>query len=127
MAAQFCRWDPELKMTGLRFSNVMEPADYARFRAFDTDPSLRSWNLWSYIDARDNPGSVPSLDQPDLCGDNHRTVVLPESTDWAGVCALSMAPVVTQRAVDPRPQCLSIRLQLLCGPKTESLDCVGSA
>ena len=29
MARQFCRWDPELKIIGLRFSNVMEPADYA--------------------------------------------------------------------------------------------------
>ena len=26
MAKQFCRWDPELKIIGLRFSNVMEPA-----------------------------------------------------------------------------------------------------
>ena len=25
MARQFCRWDPELKMIGLRFSNVMDP------------------------------------------------------------------------------------------------------
>ena len=31
MAVQLCRWNPELKMIGLRFSNVMEPADYARF------------------------------------------------------------------------------------------------
>ena len=31
MAAQLCRWDPALSMIGLRFSNVMEPADYARF------------------------------------------------------------------------------------------------
>ena len=30
MAEQFCRWDPELKIVGLRFSNVMEPEDYAR-------------------------------------------------------------------------------------------------
>ena len=29
MAAQLCRWDPELKMIGLRFSNVMRPEDYA--------------------------------------------------------------------------------------------------
>jgi nucleoside-diphosphate-sugar epimerase len=58
MAAQFCRWDPELKMTGLRFSNVMEPADYARFPAFDADPALRSWNLWAYIDARDGAQAV---------------------------------------------------------------------
>jgi nucleoside-diphosphate-sugar epimerase len=31
MAGQFCRWDPDLSMTGLRFSNVMEPADYPAF------------------------------------------------------------------------------------------------
>lgn len=53
MAAQFARWDPQLKIIGLRFSNVMEPHDYAAFPAFDADPSLRRWNLWSYIDARD--------------------------------------------------------------------------
>jgi nucleoside-diphosphate-sugar epimerase len=58
MAAQFCRWDPQLKMIGLRFSNVMEPADYAAFPAFDEDPSLRKWNLWSYIDARDGAQAV---------------------------------------------------------------------
>ena len=58
MAGQFCRWDPELSMTGLRFSNVMEPADYAAFPAFDDDPSLRVWNLWGYIDARDGAQAV---------------------------------------------------------------------
>jgi UDP-glucose 4-epimerase len=58
MAAQFCRWDPRLKMIGLRFSNVMEPADYAEFPSFDADPRLRSWNLWGYIDARDGAQAV---------------------------------------------------------------------
>ena len=53
MAAQLCRWDPELKMYGLRFSNVMEPRDYEAFGSFDADARLRKWNLWSYIDARD--------------------------------------------------------------------------
>jgi nucleoside-diphosphate-sugar epimerase len=53
MAKQFCRWDPELKLIGLRFSNVMEPADYARFPGFDVDARMRKWNLWGYIDARD--------------------------------------------------------------------------
>ena len=38
MAEQFCRWDPKMKIVGLRFSNVMEPHDYARFPAFDKDP-----------------------------------------------------------------------------------------
>ncbi len=58
MAAQFCRWNPELKMFGLRFSNVMEPADYAAFPAFDSDPRSRIWNLWGYIDARDGAQAV---------------------------------------------------------------------
>jgi len=58
MAVQLCRWNPELKMIGLRFSNVMEPADYARFPSFDADPGSRKWNLWGYIDARDGAQAV---------------------------------------------------------------------
>jgi len=53
MAKQYCRWDPKLKIIGLRFSNVMEPQDYERFPTFDADPRSRHWNLWTYIDARD--------------------------------------------------------------------------
>ncbi len=53
MARQLCRWDPTLKMYGLRLSNVMYPEDYAEFPSFDADPMLRKWNLWGYIDARD--------------------------------------------------------------------------
>jgi nucleoside-diphosphate-sugar epimerase len=58
MARHFCRWDPELTMVGLRFSNVMDPEDYAAFPAFDADPSVRKWNLWGYIDARDGAQAV---------------------------------------------------------------------
>jgi nucleoside-diphosphate-sugar epimerase len=58
MAEQFCRWNPQLKMIGLRFSNVMEPADYAEFPSFDADPALRKWNLWGYIDSRDGAQAV---------------------------------------------------------------------
>jgi nucleoside-diphosphate-sugar epimerase len=53
MAKQFCRWDPELKIIGLRFSNIMELEDYARFPGFQDDARKRKWNLWGYIDARD--------------------------------------------------------------------------
>ena len=53
MAKQFCRWDPELKIIGLRLSNVMSPEDYARFPSFQDDARKRKWNVWSYIDARD--------------------------------------------------------------------------
>ncbi|SDU11036.1 NAD-dependent epimerase/dehydratase family protein [Jiangella alkaliphila] len=53
MAEQFCRWDPERKIIGLRLSNVMDPEDYARFPSFQDDALKRKWNLWGYIDARD--------------------------------------------------------------------------
>ena len=37
----------------LRFSNIMEPHDYERFPSYWDDASLRRWNLWGYVDARD--------------------------------------------------------------------------
>jgi nucleoside-diphosphate-sugar epimerase len=58
MAVQLTRWDPELSITGLRFSNVMDPEDYAEFPSFDADPALRRWNLWAYIDGRDGAQAV---------------------------------------------------------------------
>lgn len=58
LAAQLCRWDPELKMYGLRFSNVMAVEDYAQFPAFDPDAGRRRWNIWSYIDRRDGARAV---------------------------------------------------------------------
>jgi UDP-glucose 4-epimerase len=68
MAVQLCRWNPDLKMIGLRFSNVMEPADYARFPAFNDDPGSRKWNLWGYIDARDGAQAVRLGLESDLKG-----------------------------------------------------------
>jgi nucleoside-diphosphate-sugar epimerase len=47
-----------IPFVGLRFSNIMEPADYARFPTFWADPHLRSWNAWGYVDARDVAESV---------------------------------------------------------------------
>ena len=58
MAIQLTRWDPELSITGLRFSNVMDPEDYERFPSFDADATLRKWNLWGYIDGRDGAQAV---------------------------------------------------------------------
>jgi nucleoside-diphosphate-sugar epimerase len=58
MAIQLTRWDPELSITALRFSNVMDPEDYAEFPSFDADPMLRRWNLWAYIDGRDGAQAV---------------------------------------------------------------------
>jgi nucleoside-diphosphate-sugar epimerase len=58
MARQFCRWQPDLTMVGLRFSNVMDEQDYAEFPGFDADARARSWNLWGYIDGRDGAQAV---------------------------------------------------------------------
>jgi nucleoside-diphosphate-sugar epimerase len=58
MAIQLTRWDPQLSITALRFSNVMDPEDYAAFPAFDADARLRKWNLWGYIDGRDGAQAV---------------------------------------------------------------------
>jgi nucleoside-diphosphate-sugar epimerase len=58
MAIQLTRWDPELSIVGLRFSNVMDPADYEEFSSFDADAALRKWNLWGYIDGRDGAQAV---------------------------------------------------------------------
>lgn len=58
MAQKFVRWDPTLSISALRFSNVMDPADYAEFPSFDADARQRSWNLWGYIDARDGANAI---------------------------------------------------------------------
>jgi nucleoside-diphosphate-sugar epimerase len=58
MAIELARWDPLLSITALRFSNVMDPDDYAGFDAFQGDATLRKWNLWGYIDGRDGAQAV---------------------------------------------------------------------
>ncbi|MRG60063.1 SDR family NAD(P)-dependent oxidoreductase [Agromyces sp. CFH 90414] len=58
LAIQLVRRDPELSITALRFSNVMDPEDYAMFPSFDADATLRKWNLWGYVDARDGAQAV---------------------------------------------------------------------
>ena len=58
MAVELCRWHPDLTISALRFSNVMDVEDYAQFPSFDADPMLRKWNLWGYIDGRDGAQAV---------------------------------------------------------------------
>jgi nucleoside-diphosphate-sugar epimerase len=58
LAIELTRWDPELSITALRFSNVMDPEDYAEFPSFDADATARKWNLWGYIDGRDGAQAV---------------------------------------------------------------------
>ena len=58
LAQKLVRWDPTLSISALRFSNVMDVADYAAFPSYDADATLRSWNLWGYIDTRDGAQAV---------------------------------------------------------------------
>jgi nucleoside-diphosphate-sugar epimerase len=58
LAQKLVRWNPELSITALRFSNVMAPEDYAGFADWQGDPSARRWNAWGYIDARDGAQAV---------------------------------------------------------------------
>ncbi|GAB6859156.1 NAD(P)-dependent oxidoreductase [Microbacterium xylanilyticum] len=58
LAIQLVRWHPDVSIQALRFSNVMDPEDYAAFASFDSDPRLRKWNLWGYVDARDGAQAV---------------------------------------------------------------------
>jgi nucleoside-diphosphate-sugar epimerase len=68
MAHHFCRWNPAAKIVGLRFSNVMEPQEYAAFPSFEDDPITRKWNAWGYIDARDGAQAVRKALEADLTG-----------------------------------------------------------
>lgn len=58
MVIELVRWNPQLSVTALRFSNVMNPEDYAQFPDFDADATARKWNLWGYIDARDGAQAI---------------------------------------------------------------------
>ncbi len=53
MARQMQRWNPDTTFVGLRISNVLTQADYAQVPAWQADPEIRMWNLWSYVDYRD--------------------------------------------------------------------------
>ena len=53
MAREMHRWNPGTRFVGLRISNIFEPKDYETIPSFWSDPALRKWNLWSWVDSRD--------------------------------------------------------------------------
>jgi nucleoside-diphosphate-sugar epimerase len=67
MARQFNRWSG-IPFVGLRFSNIMERADYERFPSFWEDPHLRKWNLWGYVDESHVAQSVERALEADVEG-----------------------------------------------------------
>lgn len=52
LASHISEWSG-IPFVGLRFSNIHTPSEYGRFPGYWTDPKLRQWNLWGYIDVRD--------------------------------------------------------------------------
>lgn len=111
MAEQFCRWNPDLKIIGLRFSNVMDPEDYAEFPSFDADATTRKWNLWGYIDARDGAQAVrKALEHPGTGADvfiiaNADTVMTRPNHE---LIAEVFPGVPMKRPVEPNETLLSI-------------------
>lgn len=53
IAEEFCDLDPELRITGLRFSYVQNVEEYVEYPTFADDLTTREWDLWAYIDGRD--------------------------------------------------------------------------
>ncbi|GAA4424913.1 NAD(P)-dependent oxidoreductase [Georgenia halophila] len=111
MARHFTRWDPQLKLIGLRFSNVMRPEDYAGFSDFQADPSVRRWNLWGYIDARDGAQAVRLALESDLTGFEPFIIAAEDTvmvTPSAELLAAAYPDVPRSREVTGRETLLSI-------------------
>jgi nucleoside-diphosphate-sugar epimerase len=58
IAAQLVRWEPELSITALRFTNVTGEGEYEGFAARNADPAYRRDLVWSYVDARDGAAAI---------------------------------------------------------------------
>jgi nucleoside-diphosphate-sugar epimerase len=109
-AAQFSR-RTATTFVGLRFSNIMEPADYADFPRFQGDATERRWNLWGYIDVRDVAGSVAAaldarIDGSVVCMIAAADTVMARSS--ADLMAEAYPAVPLRRAVEGRETLLSI-------------------
>ncbi len=111
MARQFCRWDPEMKIVSLRFSNVMLTGDYAQFPGFDDEPASRKWNLWSYIDARDGAQAVRKALEAPLTGAEVFIIASPDTVMTRPVTELMaefFPGVPWRREVGPHESLFSI-------------------
>ena len=78
LAAELCRWHDDLKIIGLRFSNVMDEQDYTDF-PFDVDARTRKWNLWAYIDGRDGAQAVERALALDMTGFDRFIIASPDT------------------------------------------------
>ncbi len=68
IAEQFNRWSG-IPFVALRISNIMEESEYQeRFPGFWDDATIRRWNLWGYVDARDVAQAVRLSLAADISG-----------------------------------------------------------
>lgn len=128
LARKLCRIDPALSITGLRFSNVMAPDDYAEFESWQHDPAVRRWNLWGYIDRRDGAHAV---ERALLArGPGYETYIIAAADtvmrrDSAELIAIEFPDVPLTRPVTGRETLLSIdaaRRDLGYAPRHSWLD-----
>jgi nucleoside-diphosphate-sugar epimerase len=112
MADQFAR-QSGIPFLGLRISNIMEPADYARFPTWQDEPGVRRWNLWGYVDARDVAQAVRLGLEADVRGADVCIVAAADTcmeTDSADLMAEEFPTVDMRRAVTGRETLLAIDL-----------------
>jgi nucleoside-diphosphate-sugar epimerase len=96
---------------GLRISNIMEPADYARFPTWQDDPAVRRWNLWGYVDARDVAQAVRLGLEADLRGADVCIVAAADTcmeADSTDLMATEFPTVDIKRALTGRETLLAI-------------------
>ncbi len=132
MAGQLARRSG-IGFLGLRISNIMVPADYAQFPTWQDDPTIRKWNLWGYVDARDVAQAVRlGLDAP-IEGSEIAIVAAADTVmtrPSADLMAEVFPTVPLRRAVEGRETLLSIdRARQLLGyePRYRWRDQVGTS
>jgi nucleoside-diphosphate-sugar epimerase len=110
LAAQLNR-QTGIPFVGFRISNIMEPADYARFPSWQDDPLIRKWNLWGYVDARDVAAAVRNALEADTKGAEVCIVAAADTVmnrDSADLMAEVFPDVPLRRPVNGRETLLAI-------------------
>lgn len=110
MAEQLAR-RTGVPFVGLRISNIMEPHDYARFETWQADNSVRRWNLWGYVDARDVAQAIRRALEADVSGADVAIVAAADTCmrrDSAELMAEEFPGVPVRRSLAGRETLLSI-------------------
>jgi len=113
LGRKLCRIDERLAITGLRFSNVMAPEDYAEFDSWQHDPAVRRWNLWGYIDRRDGAQAVERALAAREPGSGYATYIIAAADtvmrrDSAELLEAEFPEVPRSRPIEGRETLLSI-------------------